>query len=266
MNKFSMFDTITLNVELAENINHLFHLFETVENGICHELNQDNMNDYESEHSPLLFHTPFDHDYPSKTIGSWVVEVLKKSLSFKYFRSRLESKEDSVSTHVPFDMKEKSKKVQKYWKHLCKLQRAELIDHVLSTDIRHLLNDYRATLHVDDSSFPKIKYTAVSEIEKFRRTLIDDNGQNIYHLLTFTVISEIDSLAIYKYELLTEIEGCLQREEMKEEILMKKKKPAVKQRSRKKEIPGPLDGISLKGRVLEAERKSKGKQKEVEER
>ena len=48
MNKFSMFDTIAVNVELAENLNHLFHLFETIENGISHELTKDNMVDYDS--------------------------------------------------------------------------------------------------------------------------------------------------------------------------------------------------------------------------
>ena len=36
---------------------------------------------------------------------------------------------------------------------------------------------------------------------------------------------------------------------------MKKKKSMIKQKSRKKEVKGPLDGISLKKKVLEAEPK-----------
>ena len=40
---------------------------------------------------------------------------------------------------------------------------------------------------------------------------------------------------------------------------MKKKKPVVKQKSKKKEVPGPLEGISLKKKVSEAGQKSKEK-------
>lgn len=74
-------------------------------------------------------------------------------------------------------------------------------------------------------------------------------------MLAFTSASEVDSIGIHKYELLTEIEAQLHRQEIKEGILMKKKKSMIKQKSRKKEVKGPLDGISLKKKVLEAEPK-----------
>lgn len=60
-----------------------------------------------------MFYNPNDHNYSFKSIGSWVVEVLKKTISFKYFKNQEDKrKQDS------FDVKDKNRKVYKFWKKL----------------------------------------------------------------------------------------------------------------------------------------------------
>ena len=135
------------------------------------------------------------------------------------------------------DMKEKNKKVYRLWKKTFLDDRKKLINKVLSGDIRDFLNNYRQIIHVDDDTFPRINYSNPNLINQFKDSILQDNGQNLYKLLAYNSVQDsTSSLAIFKYEILIEIENLLDKEEMQEEKVTMKKKKIINQIKPKKSL------------------------------
>lgn len=88
MNRYSRYDSITVDETLAADVNQLFELFEIIENGVSHELTSYNYHNYTGgSNSHIMFYNPVEHDCSiTKTLGLWFVEVIKKNLCVQYFR------------------------------------------------------------------------------------------------------------------------------------------------------------------------------------
>jgi hypothetical protein len=69
-------------------------------------------------------------------------------------------------------MKDKSKKMGRFWKSVPKQGREHILHKCLSADIRVLVNDYRHMILLDDESFPKIQYSHPNHVEEFKKMLV----------------------------------------------------------------------------------------------
>ena len=62
-------------------------MFEVIEDGVSNELSLDEYRVLEKEGSEMFFYKKGETDHYKKSMGKWLIEVLKKKIWCEYYRN-----------------------------------------------------------------------------------------------------------------------------------------------------------------------------------
>lgn len=83
----ALYDSVSLSEAILKNLDRLFEVFEIVEDGVSNELGVEEYRTLEKEGSEVFFYRKDETDHYKKSLGKWLIEVLKKKLWCEYYRN-----------------------------------------------------------------------------------------------------------------------------------------------------------------------------------